>query len=62
MHMTILFIDDCGLSNSTSLTYLQNKNNNMDSDNIEIIEHSPYYWEADFQNLLKLILLLVLWA
>ena len=26
----------------------------MDSDNIEVIEHSPYYSEADFQNALKL--------
>ena len=26
----------------------------MDSDNIELIEHSPYYPDADFQNLLKL--------
>ena len=26
----------------------------MDSDNIEVIEHSPYYSEADFENVLKL--------
>ena len=30
------------------------ENDNMDSDNIEVIEHSPYYSEADIQNLLKL--------
>ena len=48
------FIDNGGLSKSTSLTHLLNKNDNMDSDNIEVIEHSPYYSEADFQNVLKL--------
>ena len=36
------------------ITHLLNKNDNMDSDNIEVIEHSPYYSEADFQNVLKL--------
>ena len=48
------FIDNGGLSKSTSLTYLLNENDNMNSDNIEVIEHSPYYSDADFQNLLKL--------
>ena len=48
------FIDDGGLSKSTSLTHLLNENENMDSDNIEVIEHSPYYSDADFQSLLKL--------
>ena len=48
------FIDDGGLSKSTSLTHLLNENDNMDSDNIEVIEHSPYYSDADFQSLLKL--------
>ena len=48
------FIDNGGLSKSTSLTHLLNENGNMDSDNIEVIEHSPYYSEADFQNVLKL--------
>ena len=42
------FIDDGGLSNSTSLPHLQNENDNMDSDNLEVNEHSPYYSEADF--------------
>ena len=36
------FIDNGGLSKSTSLTHLLNENDNMDSDNIEVIEHSPY--------------------
>ena len=36
------------------ITHLLNENDNMDSDNIEVIEHSPYYSEADFQNMLKL--------
>ena len=48
------FIDDGELSKTTSLTHLLNENDNMDSDNIEAIEHSPYYSEADIQNLLKL--------
>ena len=48
------FIDNGGLSKSKSLTHLLNDNDNMDSDNIEVIEHSPYYSEADFQNVLKL--------
>ena len=48
------FIDDGGLSKSTSLTHLLNENENMDSDNIEVIEHSTYYSDADFQSLLKL--------
>ena len=48
------FIDDGGLSKSTSLTHLLNENDNMDSDNIEVIEHSSYYSDADFQSLLKL--------
>ena len=34
-------IDDGGLSKSTSLTHLLNENDNMDSDNIEVIEHLP---------------------
>ena len=34
--------------------HLLNENDNMDSDNLEVIEHSPYYSEADFQNVLKL--------
>ena len=33
------FIDDGGLSKSTSLTHLLNENDNMDSDNIEVIRH-----------------------
>ena len=48
------FIDVGRLSKSTLLTHLLNDNDNMDSDNIEVIEHSPYYSEADFQNVLKL--------
>ena len=50
----IVFIDNGELSKSTSLTHLLNENDNMDSDNIEVIVHSPYYPEADFQNVLKL--------
>ena len=42
------------MSKSTSLTHLLNENDNMDSDNIEVFELSPYYSEADFQNVLKL--------
>ena len=48
------FIYNGGLSKSTSLTHLLNENDNMDSDNIEVIQHSPYYSEADFQNVLRL--------
>ena len=47
------FIDNGGLSKSTSLTHLLNENDSMDSDNIEVIEHLPCYSEADFQNVLK---------
>ena len=42
------------MSKSTLLTHLLNENDNMDSDIIKVIEHSSYYSEADFQNVLKL--------
>ena len=45
------FIDDDGLSKFTSLTHLLNNDNNTDIGNIELIKHSPYFSETDFQRL-----------
>ena len=52
------FIDDGRLSKSTSLTHLLNENDNMDSDNIEVIEHLPYYSDADC-NILNFYILIM---
>ena len=45
------FIDDDGLSKFTSLTHLLNNDNNTDAGDIELIKHSPYFSETDFQRL-----------
>ena len=45
------FIDDDGLSKFTSLTHLLNNDNNNDTGDIELIKHSPYFSETDFQRL-----------
>ena len=45
------FIDDDGLSKFTSLTHLLNNDNNTDTGDIELIKHSPYFSETDFQRL-----------
>ena len=43
------FIDDDGLSKFTPLTHLLNNDNNTDTGDIELIKHSPYFSETDFQ-------------
>ena len=45
------FIDDDGLSESTSLTHLLNCSDHSELDDIDVINHSPYFTECDFQNL-----------
>ena len=45
------FIDDIGLSESTSLTHLLSDDDSSDTLDINIIKHSPYYSESDFHNL-----------
>ena len=45
------FIDDKGLSESTSLTHLLSDDDSADTIDINIIKHSPYYSESDFHNL-----------
>ena len=45
------FIDDKGLSESTSLTHLLSDDDSSDTIDINIIKHSPYYSESDFHNL-----------
>ena len=45
------FIDDDGLSKFTSLTHLLNNDNNNNTSDIELIKHSPYFSESDFQRL-----------
>ena len=45
------FIDDKGLSESTSLTHLLIDDDSSDTLDINIIKHSPYYSESDFHNL-----------
>ena len=45
------FIDDKGLSESTSLTHLLSDDDSSDTLDINIIKHSPYYSESDFHNL-----------
>ena len=39
------------LSESTSLTHLLNDDDSLDTIDINIINHSPYYSESDFHNL-----------
>ena len=46
------FIDDDGLSESTSLTHLLNCSDHSELDDIDVINHSPYYFECDFQKLI----------
>ena len=46
------FIDDDGLSESTSLTHLLNCSDHSELDDIDVINHSPYFTECDFQNLI----------
>ena len=46
------FIDDDGLSESTSLTHLLNCSDHSELDDIDVINHSPYYSECDFQKLI----------
>ena len=45
------FIDDKGLSESTSLTHLLSDDDSSDTIDINIMKHSPYYSESDFHNL-----------
>ena len=45
------FIDDKGLSESTSLTHLLSDDDSSDTIDMNIIKHSPYYSESDFHNL-----------
>ena len=45
------FIDDDGLSKFTSLTHLLNDDNSTDTGDIELMNHSPYFSETDFQRL-----------
>ena len=48
------FIDDVDLSETTSLTHLLDKHNREEnSDEVNIIKHSPYYSEAKFTNMLN---------
>ena len=42
------FIDDKGLSESTSLTHILSDDDSSDAIDINIIKHSPYYSESDF--------------
>ena len=46
------FIDDDGLSESTSLTHLLICSDHSELDDIDVINHSPYFTECDFQNLI----------
>ena len=54
LHCTLVCKCECVVTLCISLTHLLNENDNMDSDTLEVIEHSPYYSDADFQSLLKL--------
>ena len=45
------FIDDKGLSESTSLTHLLSDDDSSYTIDINIIKRSPYYSESDFNNL-----------
>ena len=47
-----IFIDDDGLSESISLTHLLNCSDHSELDDIDVINHSPYFTECDFQNLI----------
>ena len=44
------FINDKGLSESTSFTHLLSDDDSSDTLDINIIKHSPYYSESDFHN------------
>ena len=54
------FIDDAGLSTSSSLTHLLHGHNNDTSDEYEWIRHSPYYSESQFKNIKSGLLILSL--
>ena len=54
------FIDDAGLSASSSLTHLLQGHNNGTSDEYEWIRHSPYYSESQFKNIKNGLLILSL--
>ena len=45
------FIDDDGLSESSSLTHLLNGDDYEDCGDMEMITHSPYFTESDFHKL-----------
>ena len=45
------FIDDDGLTKFTSLTHLLNDDNNTDTCDIELVKHSQYFSETEFQKL-----------
>ena len=46
------FIDDDGLSESTSVTHLLNCSDHSELDDIDVINNSPYFTECDFQKLI----------
>ena len=54
------FINDAGLSASSSLTHLLQGHNNGTSDEYEWIRHSPYYSESQFKNIKNGLLILSL--
>ena len=54
------FIDDAGLSASSSLTHLLQRHNSGTSDEYEWIRHSPYYSESQFKNITNGLLILSL--
>ena len=51
--VTLLYnVDDDGLSESRSLTHLLNCSDHSELDDIDVINHSSYYSECDFQKLI----------
>ena len=52
--MNFFYIDDAGLSETTSLTHLLDKYARDDNiEEVNLIKHSPFYSEAKFTQLLK---------
>ena len=49
---TLIHVDDDGLSESASLTHLSNCSDHSELDDIDVINHSPYFTKCDFQNLI----------
>ena len=45
------FIDDVGLSESTSLTHLLDGDDETENTGLDFIKHSPYYSEHDYLNI-----------